>query len=86
MKDGFSPKFVSEVLQEIEDQELLEMDESGDVKPADIGFWRTDKGWRTEFVSRRASVEGKEGPYYVLRLSDLLPEIQNRIMKESEGR
>jgi hypothetical protein len=86
VRDGFAPDFVSRVLQEIEDHELLETDSIGQAKPADIGFWRTADEPRIDFVSGQASVEEKKGPYYVLRLKDLLPEIDAKIVQEWKGR
>ena len=81
VKDGFSAKFVSLVLQEIEDYELLDRDEHGSAAP-DIGIFRGDKGPRVAFLS---GAEKKE-PYYVLRLRDLITAIDKRIREEREER
>jgi hypothetical protein len=79
--DGFTAKFVSLVLQEIEDEELLDMDEQGRCTAPDIGVFRSDKGPSVRFVS----AENKE-PYYVLKLRELLTDIDKRIHEERTGK
>lgn len=78
VKDGFTAKFVSFVLENIEDRELLERDMTGEAAPPDLGIFRTDGGPELKFLSR-GSIDQKQGPYYVIRLSDLLREIDQRI-------
>src|SRR5712692_5103892 len=43
VRDGFSAKFVSIVLQEIEDSQLLDFDEHGRSSAPDLGLFRSDK-------------------------------------------
>jgi hypothetical protein len=76
VRDGFSAKFVSFVLQEIEDEELLDFDEDGRNTAPNIGVFRSDTGPRVGFLG---SAE-KEGPYYVLKLWELIREIDRRTL------
>jgi hypothetical protein len=78
VKDGFTAKFVSFVLENIEDRELLERDIPGEIASPDLGIFRTASGPELKFVSR-GSIGHKQGPYYVIPLSDLLRETDQRI-------
>jgi hypothetical protein len=80
--DGFTAKFINLVLQEIEDRDLLERDKHGDANPPDIGVYRTKNGPEVGFVHAHA----KEGPYYVLKLRDLIATIDQGIYKLSTRR
>lgn len=77
VKDGFSAKFVSLVLQEIEDEELLDIDENGHSAATDIGIFRGETGPYVTYVSAE-----KKEPYYVLRLRELITDIDRRIRAE----
>ncbi len=79
VEDGFTAKFVSMVLQEIEDSELLEIDENGESNAQTVGVVRSENGpgvvWAAPPKSQR--------PYYVLPLRELIKNVDKRI---SEGR
>jgi hypothetical protein len=77
VQDGFSAKFVSFVLREIEDAELLETDERGEAGPPDVGVYRTKKGPSVHFTGGRSTAK----PYYVLRLGELIRDIGERALR-----
>ena len=81
VNDGFTAKFVSLVLQEIDDEELLDMDENGRSSAPDVGVFRSDKGPYVTFVSAE-----KKEPYYVLKLWELIRDIDKRIYEERTGK
>jgi hypothetical protein len=76
VKDGFSPNFVSYILQELEDAELLQMD-------SDVGFFRSSEKPTVGFVSHGRSMDQREQAYYVLHLTRLLAEIDDAISREA---
>ena len=77
-RDGFSPKFISKALREIEEPELT-------ATAADFGFFRGKQGPEMRVIVGDASVRGENGPYYVLRLGDLIQEIDSRIEQEAKA-
>jgi hypothetical protein len=77
VEDGFTAKFISFVLQEIEDADLLVLDMEGNSNAPEVGIFRRPKG---PIVHPFFSNE-KERPYYVLPLSELLNDINKRIYK-----
>jgi hypothetical protein len=82
VRDGFSAKFVSFVLREIEDSDLLDVDQNGETIVSDQGIFRSDTGSRVGFISSGA----KEQPYYVLPLRQLIADIDRRILANRKGR
>ncbi len=72
--DGFTARFVSMVLQEVEDRELLNIDERGESRADDIAVFRTEKG---PSVTRKPGTHGK--PYYVLNVRELIQQIDRQI-------
>jgi DNA-binding transcriptional MerR regulator len=76
-KDGFSPKWVSSVLQQIEDQDLLNLGPEGQSNPPVIAFRRDDRKRIVQFGS--AKHEECEEPYYVLNTSRVIAEVNRRI-------
>jgi len=82
VRDGFSSKFVSFVLREIEDSELLDVNEEGETVVSDQGIFRTDRGPRIGFVGSVV----KEQPYYILPLRQLIADIDKRILAHMKGR
>jgi hypothetical protein len=81
VQDGFTAKFASLLLQEIYDEDLLDIDEEGRSTAMDLGVFRSDKGPYVAF----ASAEKKE-PYYVLKLLELIRDIDKRVYEERTGR
>jgi hypothetical protein len=81
-EDGFTAKFISAVLQEIEDRDLLEIDQSGIAVPPNVGLFRTEKGP----VARFLYAHERDTPYYVLKLGKLIEEIDSRRYNETERR
>lgn len=84
VRDGFTAKFVSFVLQEIDDSELLQIDERGETNAPDFGIFRTNTGPAVDFIGGRMSAENKE-PYYVLKVPELIADINKRIHSNSKG-
>lgn len=81
VNDGFTAKFVSVVLQEVEDSELLDFDEHGRSTAPNLGLFRSNKGPYVAFVSAE-----KSEPYYVLKLWELIRDIDKRIHAERTGK
>jgi hypothetical protein len=81
VRDGFAAKFISFVLREIEDSDLLDVDENGETRATDLGIFRNDSGPRVGPVS----TTGKEQPYYILPLRQLIADIDKRILAHTKG-
>jgi hypothetical protein len=81
VQDGFTAKFVSLVLQEIYDEDLLDIDEEGRSTAPNLGVFRSDKGPYVTFVG----AERKE-PYYVLKVWELIRDIDTRVYEERRGK
>jgi hypothetical protein len=79
-QDGFSAKFVSLVLKEIDSSELLGVGESGHSTAADLGLFRSDTGPEVRYVGG----PGKQQPYYVIKLRELIEGINKRISRKGE--
>lgn len=82
IRDGFAPKVVSAVLEDIEDRELIEVDEAG----RKIGFVTLSRGTKGPKVgSYRSSKPPEikpEGPiYYAFDLGAIIESIDDRITK-----
>jgi len=77
VEDGFTAKFVSMVLQEIEDRELLEADSRGESTSPDIGIVRTSEGPTVRLMGPHL----KQGLYYVLKLSELIKDVDREILR-----
>jgi hypothetical protein len=77
VEDGFTAKFISDVLQEIEDNDLLDIDEHGESRALDVGIVRSQDGPRVVFGRWGA----KQQPYYVLPLRELIRDVDKRIHK-----
>jgi hypothetical protein len=82
VRDGFSTKFISFVLREIEDSDLLDIDQNGNTNVSDQAIFRGDTGPRLGFVGSYP----KERPYYVLPLRQLIADIDRRISERRKGR
>lgn len=76
-RDGFSPKWVSSVLERIEDGDLLAFDSEGEIKSPVITFKRKDKARVLEFGSRRPGQD--EETYYVFDTRRKIDEVDRRI-------
>ena len=85
VEDGFTAKFVSFVLQAIEDSQLLELDEHGEANVSDMGIFRTPKGPIVEFMGTRRSANSSIELYYVLHLQRLIKQIDSRILSVMKG-
>jgi hypothetical protein len=81
VEDGYTAKFVSIVLQEIDDNELLDINEHGESTALDVGVFRTEEGPQVRF----AGAFTKQQPYYVLPLRELVKNVNKRIA-ETERR
>ena len=81
VEDGFTAKFVSMVLQEIEDHELLEVNQRGDRTAPDVCLVRTQKGPQVGLLRAHMKPE----PYYVLRLGELIRSVDERILDDRKG-
>jgi len=77
VQDGFTAKFISSVLQEIEDSDLIDIDSSGDVCTTDLGVFRSPEGP----VVLPLHAHEKWDPYYVLKLTDLVRAIDKQIQE-----
>jgi hypothetical protein len=80
VEDGFTAKFVSIVLQEIDDNELLDINEHGESTALDVGVFRTDEGPQVRF----AGAFTKQQPYYLLPLRELIQKVNKRIAERKE--
>ena len=94
VRDGFSPKFVSSVLQKTQDDYFREdYDEQGEPVPpvGGIAFRRTNQAPRLQFLPSRqlAKKKTESDVYYVLDLDWIRKEIDRRIAafekRQSEG-
>lgn len=87
IKDGFAPKFVARILEEIEDNDLLGHDHQGEETSSVIILRRGVKGAQLElFQSGRApKIEGDL--YYKVDLGEIIDRISARISKaRTQGR
>jgi hypothetical protein len=78
VEDGFTAKFVSFVLQSIEDKEMFEFDEVGNVRVPELGVFRTKEGPEVRFVS------STNKPYYVVPLADVVRTVDAGIKATKE--
>jgi hypothetical protein len=80
VKDGFSPKLVSDVLQFIEDSDLVSYGEKGLERMPAIGLFRGEDWPRVEYISdsHRVRHSGDNAPFYVLDLERITEEIAHR--------
>ena len=81
IRDGFAPKIVSGVLKVIENRDLIDVDEHGDVVLGGILLRRGKKRPEMDFFRSGKPPEIKAGGsvYYVLDFGDVIPEIDRRI-------
>jgi hypothetical protein len=75
VEDGFTAKFVSMVLQEIDDSELLDIDEHGATAATDLWVVRSATGPRVVFPS----IAEKNNMYYVIPLRQWITNVNERI-------
>jgi hypothetical protein len=75
VEDGFTAKFASMVLQEIEDSELLDIDEDGESVAQSVGIVRSEKGPRVVWAAPTKT----QRPYYVLPLRELIRNVDRQI-------
>jgi hypothetical protein len=75
VEDGFTAKFASLMLQEIEDSELLDFDENGESRAQTVGVVRSESGPRVVW----AAPPGTQRPYYVLPLGLLIKNVDKQI-------
>lgn len=87
VRDGFSAKHVSEVLQWIEDQDLISFDEKGRVEPPTIGFVRAEKPeFRETSASETPKATANSGAiYYALPLDQIIEGIDEQVRKWKRG-
>ena len=78
VEDGFTAKFVSFVLQEIYDNQLLDIDERCESRVTNVGVIRSKAG-------PRVLLGGPQHPYYVVPLRELVTIVNKRIA-ETERR
>jgi hypothetical protein len=87
VRDGFTAKFVSLVLENISPAELLERDHMGESAVPDVGVFRAQRDEPdVRFISSSRTAQEKQQPYYVLRLAELLPKIDARISAVTKER
>ncbi len=79
-KDGFTPKHISEALQFIEGNDVIDFGPEGRERPPLIGFARGPKRAKIVYISRAkgTSAEG-DVPYYVLDLERIISEIDKKL-------
>jgi hypothetical protein len=79
-KDGFAPKLVAKILENIDDRHLLDFDERGEVYTG-IKLVRTGSGPKLGFFRSRHPPEIKPGGevYYVLDLSKVTGDLDRRV-------
>lgn len=86
-RDGFALRLVSEVLQTVQDQDLIDFDENAARIDSGIALWRREGEPKIEVFSgaREVSVNG---PYYVLNLAEITEEIDGRIrsLEKEQGK
>jgi hypothetical protein len=75
VEDGFTAKFVSMVLQEIWDSELLDSDENGESVAQNVGIVRSENGPRVVLAAPPRTPR----PYYVLPLGELIRKVDEQI-------
>jgi DNA-binding transcriptional MerR regulator len=81
-KDGFAPKLIAQVLDNLDDQDLFELDEEGNqVRPGFVALSRTKTGRGIQYSpSHRPPEISLDGPvYYVLDVGKLTQEIDSQI-------
>ncbi len=88
VRDGFTPKLVSTVLQAIEDSDLIDFDERGQVPPPVVAFRRGTEGAKVEFFpSGQPPAMKAGGPiYYALEMDKIIDEIDRRIEAFERGK
>jgi hypothetical protein len=79
-KDGFAPKLVAEMLEQIDDRDLIDFDEHGEVHTG-IKLTRTESGPKLGFFRSGHPPVIKPGGdvYYAIDLSDVTAELDRRI-------
>lgn len=84
VRDAFAPKFVGRVLREIDDRDLIDFDERGDVPGPGIGFIRGEHGPRIEQFPSNHPPEIKAGGalYYYLDLNRVIRDVDRRIAEK----
>lgn len=83
VKDGFAPKFVSSVLQQIEDRDLLDFDEKGRKKPPVIVLRRGTNGPMVQFGAAQREDDER---YYVFDTSRVIEEVDRRVSELTRQR
>jgi hypothetical protein len=84
VRDGFAPKFVSEVLQQIEDRDLLDFDEKGRTKHLVIAFRRGTSGPVVQFGA--AAQREDDERYYEFDTSLVIDEVDRRVKEVTKKR
>jgi len=81
VRDGFTPKLIAEILQQMDDNDLMRFDGHGDETSIGIKLSRTGKGPKLSFFRPGRGPDVKVGGdvYYVLDLSEITGEIDRRI-------
>jgi len=80
VEDGFTAKFVSMVLQEIEDHDLLDLNYRDESAAPDIGVFRSSEGPFAQLIAARPNEE----PYYVLKLRELIRGVDTQILSDQK--
>lgn len=79
IEDGFSPKWVVQALQFVDDRDLLDVDRDGNIVRGGIAFRRTAKGDRQiDFFDGGNAPKGRDR-YYALDFSDVINRVDARI-------
>ncbi len=81
VSDGFAAKFVGNALRFIENEDLISLDERGEVRHIGILFRRGTEGLEIHFFPSGKPPEIKVGSpeYYALDLADVIRETDRRI-------